>query len=81
MSPARPGRHGRGPGGGPHVSAFTPSGSERHGFLAYDPTYAGGVTVGVGGGRVITGAGVPHTVEILRRGDRGPAVADLQAAP
>lgn len=69
---------GAGPTGGPHVRVFNPSGSERHGFLAYDPGYTGGVTVAVGGDRVVTGAGVPRTIEILRRGDRGPAVADLQ---
>jgi len=69
---------GAGPTGAPHVRVFTPTGSERVGFMAYHPGYTGGVTVAAGAGRVITGAGVPRTVEILRRGDRGPAVADLQ---
>lgn len=69
---------GAGPTGGPHVRVFTPGGTERYGLLAYDPAYGGGVTVAVGGSRVVTGAGVPRTVEILRRGDRGPSVANLQ---
>ena len=69
---------GAGPGGGPHVRVLTPGGNERHGFLAYAPSYTGGVNVAVGAERVVTGAGVPRTIEVLRRGDSGNSVARLQ---
>jgi peptidoglycan hydrolase-like protein with peptidoglycan-binding domain len=69
---------GAGPGGGPHVRVFTPSGSERSGFFAYSTAYAGGVNVAVGGGKVVTGAGVARVIEALRPGDQGGAVAALQ---
>jgi hypothetical protein len=36
---------GAGPGGGPNVKAFTPSGGPLASFFAYDPAFAGGVNV------------------------------------
>jgi uncharacterized repeat protein (TIGR01451 family) len=57
---------GAGPGGGSHVRVWTVSGasvSELGGFFAYDPAFAGGVSVAVGDvtgdgvGELITGAG------------------------
>jgi peptidoglycan hydrolase-like protein with peptidoglycan-binding domain len=69
---------GAGQGGGPHVRVFTTSGASRAGFFPYSPGYTGGVNVAVGGGRVITGAGVARVVEVLRPGDRGGSVANLQ---
>jgi len=58
-----------GPGGGPHVKLFEPSGTERASFFAYDPAFRGGVYVALadvnrdGVDDVITGAGeggAPH---------------------
>src|SRR5205085_126852 len=70
---------GAGPGGGPHVRAFDLNGSPRSGFFAYAPTYAGGVNVAVGGGQIVTGAGVAHVVEeVLQPGAFGSGVAGLQ---
>ncbi|MBV8960479.1 MAG: VCBS repeat-containing protein [Actinobacteria bacterium] len=61
---------GAGSGGGPHVRIFSGSGSPQGlGFFAYDPRFAGGVSVatgdldGDGASEVITGAGAgggPH---------------------
>src|SRR5581483_6067313 len=55
---------GPGPGGGPDVEVFTPSGSGYGGFFAYSGSFTGGVSVGAGnvlgssgGDQVITGAG------------------------
>ena len=54
---------GAGPGGGPHVRAFNPDGSERFSFFAYEPDFTGGVAVafgdvtGDGTDDLITGAG------------------------
>jgi uncharacterized repeat protein (TIGR01451 family) len=57
---------GAGPGGGPHVRVWSVTGntlSELTGFFAYDPAFAGGVTLaagdltGDGVGELITGAG------------------------
>lgn len=39
---------GAGPGGGPHVRLFTPTGGDRGGFYAYAPAFGGGVNVAVG---------------------------------
>ena len=69
---------GAGQGGGPHVRVFTTSGSPRSGFFAYDTRYAGGVNVAAGGGRLVTGAGAARVIEVLRPGERGPGVANLQ---
>ena len=59
-----------GPGGGPHVQIFDgTTGNLVRGFFAYDPTFAGGVTVaagdvdGDGKADIVTGAGAgggPH---------------------
>jgi hypothetical protein len=55
---------GAGPGGGPHVRVFNgANGMELASFFAYDISFRGGVSVAVGGGRIITGAGAgggPH---------------------
>jgi len=54
---------GPGPGGGPHVKAFsTQSGAVLASFLAYDPSFTGGISVAAtmatqGPGHIITGAG------------------------
>ena len=55
---------GAGPGGGPHVKVFSgATGSETASFLAYDPSFGGGVSVAAsdvdGDGRadIVTGAG------------------------
>lgn len=52
---------GAGPGGGPHVKVFASNGSPLYGFYAYDPAFAGGVSVAAGrvGGatQIVTGAG------------------------
>ncbi len=37
-----------GPGGGPHVKLFSPVGSLANQFLAYDPSFRGGVSLAVG---------------------------------
>lgn len=37
---------GPGPGGGPIVAAFTPTGVQRRGFFAFDPAFLGGIFVG-----------------------------------
>ena len=62
---------GAGPGGGPHVRAFTSGGgvTEVIGLYAYDPAFGGGVSVAAGDetgdgiADIITGAGAgggPH---------------------
>jgi hypothetical protein len=54
---------GAGPGGGPHVKAFSDSGTEIQSFFAYSASFAGGVRVaagdvnGDGFADIITGAG------------------------
>jgi hypothetical protein len=56
---------GAGPGGGPHVKVWSVAGVEGPGFMAYDPTFSGGVWVAVGQGHLITGAGAgggPHVI-------------------
>jgi hypothetical protein len=70
---------GAGPGGGPHVRAFSVAGGLREiaGFFAYDPAFAGGVAVatgdvnGDGVAEIITGAGAgggPHVRVLSARG-------------
>jgi len=68
---------GAGPGGGPHVRIFNVTGTELAGFMAYDPTFRGGVSVAVadldGDGRseIVTGAGPggsPHVRIFDRNG-------------
>ena len=56
-----------GPGGGPHVKVFglnnANSYAEKAGFMAYDPSFGGGVFVGAAAGKIVTGAGAgggPH---------------------
>ncbi|MFN4260382.1 MAG: S8 family serine peptidase [Gemmataceae bacterium] len=60
-----------GPGGGPHIRIFTPTGQPLGGFFAYSPSFTGGVYVAVanvtGNNRaeIITGAGAgggPHVI-------------------
>lgn len=54
---------GAGPGGGPHIAIFTPSGSLRGGFFAYAPAMNAGIQVAAGdviaGGldEIVSGAG------------------------
>ena len=54
---------GPGPGGGPNVRVFRPDGTQIASFFAYDPRFAGGVTVaaadldGDGKAEIITGPG------------------------
>lgn len=69
---------GAGRGGGPHVRAFSPTGGDKGGFFAYDPSYGGGVNVATDGNHIVTGAGVAKMVQIIQQGDCGPDVADLQ---
>ncbi len=70
---------GAGPGGGPHVRVFDLNGGDRGGFFAYGPSYRGGVNVAVGGGSIVTGAGIPRVVEeVLQPGAVGPGVTGLQ---
>ncbi|HUR78386.1 MAG TPA: L,D-transpeptidase family protein [Acidimicrobiales bacterium] len=47
------------PGGGPHVKVLSSGGSEQTGFFAYDPAFAGGVSVAVGD---VTGSSAPEIV-------------------
>lgn len=69
-----------GPGGGPHVRVFSASGAPLGGgFMAYDPSFTGGVYVGCGdidptnpGDEIITGAGPgggPHVKVLDRNGN------------
>jgi hypothetical protein len=54
---------GAGRTGGPHVKAFDANGNTLVSFLAYDPSFTGGVSVAGGPQLIITGAGVgggPH---------------------
>jgi SpoIID/LytB domain protein len=76
-----------GAGGGPHVRVFNASGvAAGGGFMAYDPTFTGGVYVGCGdvdptnaGDEIITGAGAgggPHVKVFDRDGNvRGQFMA------
>ena len=74
---------GAGPGGGPHVRAFKPDGTEAASFFAYDARFSGGVYVtaadvdGDGKAEIITGArvgGGPH-VRVFKA--NGQAIADV----
>jgi glucose/arabinose dehydrogenase len=47
---------GAGPGGGPHIRVFDRTGGEVGGFYAFDPAFAGGVTVAAGQLDPATGA-------------------------
>jgi hypothetical protein len=55
-----------GPGGGPHVRVWAPAGESAtplSGFMAYDPSFSGGVSIAAVAGRIVTGAGAgggPH---------------------
>lgn len=66
---------GAGAGGGPHVKAFSGlDNSLLTSFMAYDPTFTGGLTVAAREGQIITGAGPgggPHVKvwEIVLNGD------------
>ncbi|MEY2399813.1 MAG: stage sporulation protein [Actinomycetota bacterium] len=68
-----------GPGGGPHVRTFSANGTpDGDGFMAYAPTFTGGVYVGCGdvdpnnpGDEIITGAGAgggPHVRIFTKNG-------------
>jgi hypothetical protein len=56
-----------GPGGGPHVRVFSPtpdgSATGTPGFMAYDPTFTGGLSIAATANRIVTGPGAgggPH---------------------
>ena len=74
---------GAGPGGGPHVRAFKPDGTEVASFFAYDYRFSGGVHVsagdvdGDGKAEIITGAragGGPH-VKVFK--SNGISIGDV----
>jgi uncharacterized repeat protein (TIGR01451 family) len=76
---------GAGPGGGPHVRIFSLTGAtftERGGFFAYAPVFAGGVSVaagdldGDGRAEVITGAGPGGGPHVRAFSFNGGAIAE-----
>jgi hypothetical protein len=73
---------GAGPGGGPQVKIFNGTGQPLNSFLAYGPSFTGGVNVGVGnfgnGMQVITSTGSPTRPD-FRTFDSAGKQASLEA--
>jgi Ca2+-binding RTX toxin-like protein len=67
---------GTGKGGGPHVRAFDAAGTVVTEFLAFDPAFRGGVTVGAFDDVLAVGAG-PGGGPLVKL-YRGPALAELR---
>jgi autotransporter-associated beta strand protein len=65
---------GTGPGGGPHVRVVGADGSLLGQFLAFDPEYRGGVSVGAAGDTLAVGTGAGPLVKLYR----GANLAELR---
>jgi hypothetical protein len=65
---------GPGPGGGPNVRVFSGTGQLLSSFLAYDPSFLGGVDVAAANGEIITGAGPGGGPHVRRFTPTGQAV-------
>jgi peptidoglycan hydrolase-like protein with peptidoglycan-binding domain len=73
---------GPGPGGGPNVRVFDAAGNLKSSFFAYDPGFAGGITVAagaLGGPRIVTGPGATGGPEVRVFDATGNSRADFLA--